>query len=111
MRLNHERNKMKEQIKDNTDKIKNNKMLPYLVGNVVEVSRARLPARTPTCLRRTGVSCEETWRARWRDATHAAGSSGGRARRRRLRAEVEIAEGLGAFADLGRGGRFAPPRL
>ncbi|BGP36102.1 26S proteasome regulatory subunit 6A [Rhodotorula toruloides] len=42
MRLNHERNKMKEQIKDNTDKIKNNKMLPYLVGNVVEASRAPL---------------------------------------------------------------------
>ncbi|GJN94611.1 hypothetical protein Rhopal_007694-T1 [Rhodotorula paludigena] len=37
MRLNHERSKMKEQIKDNTDKIKNNKMLPYLVGNVVEI--------------------------------------------------------------------------
>lgn len=37
MRLNHERSKMREQIKDNTDKIKNNKMLPYLVGNVVEV--------------------------------------------------------------------------
>ncbi|GAA5916632.1 hypothetical protein JCM8208_005002 [Rhodotorula glutinis] len=37
MRLNHERSKMREQIKDNTDKIKNNKMLPYLVGNVVEI--------------------------------------------------------------------------
>ncbi|GAA6016665.1 hypothetical protein JCM10207_000141 [Rhodosporidiobolus poonsookiae] len=36
-RLNHERSKMREQIKDNTDKIKNNKMLPYLVGNVVEI--------------------------------------------------------------------------
>lgn len=40
MRLNHERSKMRESIKDNTDKIKNNKMLPYLVGNVVEVSLA-----------------------------------------------------------------------
>lgn len=38
MRLNHERSKMMEQIKDNTEKIKNNKQLPYLVGNVVEVS-------------------------------------------------------------------------
>ncbi|KAK4053364.1 26S proteasome regulatory subunit 6A [Microbotryomycetes sp. JL221] len=37
MRLNHERSKMLEQIKDNTDKIKNNKQLPYLVGNVVEI--------------------------------------------------------------------------
>lgn len=38
MRLNHERSKMVEQIKDNVEKIKNNKQLPYLVGNVVEVS-------------------------------------------------------------------------
>lgn len=37
MRLQHERKKMQVQITDNTDKIKNNKMLPYLVGNVVEV--------------------------------------------------------------------------
>ncbi|KAK4701867.1 26S proteasome regulatory subunit T5, partial [Phenoliferia sp. Uapishka_3] len=37
MRLNHERSKMLEQIKDNTEKIKNNKQLPYLVGNVVEI--------------------------------------------------------------------------
>lgn len=37
MRLNHERQKMMEQIKDNTEKIKNNKQLPYLVGNVVEI--------------------------------------------------------------------------
>lgn len=37
MRLNHERSRMMEAIKDNTDKIKNNKQLPYLVGNVVEV--------------------------------------------------------------------------
>lgn len=37
MRLNHEKSKMLEQIKDNTEKIKNNKQLPYLVGNVVEV--------------------------------------------------------------------------
>ena len=29
---------MNEQIKDNTDKIKNNKQLPYLVANVLEVS-------------------------------------------------------------------------
>lgn len=44
MRLNHERTKMLEQIKDNTEKIKNNKQLPYLVGNVVEVSPPRLLA-------------------------------------------------------------------
>ncbi len=45
-RLNHERNKMNEQIKDNTDKIKNNKQLPYLVANVLEVSHPTL--RTPS---------------------------------------------------------------
>jgi len=33
---------MRESIKDNTDKIKNNKQLPYLVGNVVEVSYTSL---------------------------------------------------------------------
>lgn len=37
MRLQHEKSKMVEAIKDNTDKIKNNKQLPYLVGNVVEI--------------------------------------------------------------------------
>lgn len=38
MRLMHEQSSMKEKIKDNSDKIKQNKVLPYLVGNVVEVS-------------------------------------------------------------------------
>ncbi len=28
---------MKEKVKDNTEKIKLNKQLPYLVGNIVEV--------------------------------------------------------------------------
>lgn len=28
---------MKEKIRDNSEKIKQNKVLPYLVGNVVEV--------------------------------------------------------------------------
>lgn len=37
MRLMHEHNTMKEKIKDNSEKIKQNKVLPYLVGNVVEV--------------------------------------------------------------------------
>ncbi|CAG8803931.1 19677_t:CDS:2 [Racocetra persica] len=37
MRLMHEQNSMKEKIKDNREKIKVNKQLPYLVGNVVEV--------------------------------------------------------------------------
>lgn len=38
MRLMHEQTMMREKIKDNSDKIKQNKVLPYLVGNVVEVS-------------------------------------------------------------------------
>ena len=37
MRLQHEQNVMKEKIRENGEKIKQNKVLPYLVGNVVEV--------------------------------------------------------------------------
>lgn len=36
-RLEHEQSTMRQQIKDNKEKIKVNKQLPYLVGNVVEV--------------------------------------------------------------------------
>ncbi|KAI6890747.1 26S protease regulatory subunit, partial [Hortaea werneckii] len=36
-RLNHEKQAMNEKIKDNVDKIENNRQLPYLVGNVVEI--------------------------------------------------------------------------
>ncbi|BFZ62947.1 26S proteasome regulatory subunit 6A [Saitoella coloradoensis] len=36
-RLTHESNTMKEKIKDNTEKIENNRQLPYLVGNIVEI--------------------------------------------------------------------------
>ncbi|KAI4166260.1 MAG: hypothetical protein LQ342_000148 [Letrouitia transgressa] len=36
-RLTHEQGAMKEKIKDNHDKIENNRQLPYLVGNVVEL--------------------------------------------------------------------------
>eukprot|EP00871_Galdieria_phlegrea_P003176 jgi/Galph1/385/GphlegSOOS_G5132.1 len=36
-RLQHEQSTMKERIKENQDKIKLNKQLPYLVGNVVEL--------------------------------------------------------------------------
>ena len=38
LRLPHEQSVMKEKIRDNGEKIKQNKVLPYLVGNVVEVS-------------------------------------------------------------------------
>ncbi|KAF2724904.1 26S proteasome subunit P45 [Polychaeton citri CBS 116435] len=36
-RLMHEKQAMNEKIKDNVDKIDNNRQLPYLVGNVVEI--------------------------------------------------------------------------
>ena len=39
LRLQHEQSVMKEKIRDNGEKIKQNKVLPYLVGNVVEVCR------------------------------------------------------------------------
>jgi len=38
LRLQHEQNAMKDKIRENAEKIKQNKVLPYLVGNVVEVS-------------------------------------------------------------------------
>lgn len=37
LRLMHEQNTMMEQVADNTQKVKQNKVLPYLVGNVVEI--------------------------------------------------------------------------
>ncbi|KAI9102401.1 P-loop containing nucleoside triphosphate hydrolase protein [Phlyctochytrium arcticum] len=37
MRLSHEQNNMNERIRDNKEKIKLNKQLPYLVANVVEI--------------------------------------------------------------------------
>ncbi|EEB06503.1 19S proteasome regulatory subunit Rpt5 [Schizosaccharomyces japonicus yFS275] len=36
-RLNHEKSTMLEKIRENQEKIANNKQLPYLVGNVVEI--------------------------------------------------------------------------
>ena len=41
-RLQHEADAMKEKVRENGDKIKQNKVLPYLVSNVVEVSEAQL---------------------------------------------------------------------
>jgi 26S proteasome regulatory subunit T5 len=40
LRLQHEREQMAEKIADNTTKIKQNKVLPYLVSKVVEVCPA-----------------------------------------------------------------------
>ena len=37
VRLQHEQTAMRERIKDNKEKIKLNKQLPYLVSNVIEV--------------------------------------------------------------------------
>ena len=37
MRIGHELNAQKEKIKENTEKIKVSKTLPYLVSNVIEV--------------------------------------------------------------------------
>ncbi len=50
LRLSHERNQMDEKIKENAAKIKQNKVLPYLVGNVVEVSLlSRIPLHLSEC--------------------------------------------------------------
>jgi ATP-dependent 26S proteasome regulatory subunit len=40
LHLQHEESSMNEKIKDNKEKIKLNKQLPYLVSNVVEVAMA-----------------------------------------------------------------------
>lgn len=37
LRHQHEQSTMKEKIRENAEKIKQNKVLPYLVANVVEV--------------------------------------------------------------------------
>ncbi len=50
-RLQHEQAAMQEKIRDDGEKIKQNKVLPYLVGNVVEVGLYRLfieTRRSPT---------------------------------------------------------------
>ena len=44
MRISHELQAQKEKIKENTEKIKVNKTLPYLVSNVIEV---RLSVKPP----------------------------------------------------------------
>lgn len=46
MRLQHEQATMREKIKENTEKIRQNKILPYLVGNVVEVSLQEAASET-----------------------------------------------------------------
>jgi hypothetical protein len=46
---------MKEKIRDNGEKIKQNKVLPYLVGNVVEVRTTRLYRHMPSFI------CHRSW--------------------------------------------------
>lgn len=46
LRVTHELQAMKDKIKENTEKIKVNKTLPYLVSNVIEVKKKKnLPER------------------------------------------------------------------
>lgn len=47
LRLQHEQTVMKEKIRDNGEKIKQNKVLPYLVGNVVEVRSTLFSGHVP----------------------------------------------------------------
>jgi 26S proteasome regulatory subunit T5 len=42
VRISHESQSMRDRIKDNKEKIKVNKTLPYLVSNVIEVSHSIL---------------------------------------------------------------------
>jgi 26S proteasome regulatory subunit T5 len=48
LRLGHEQSGMKEKIRDNGEKIKQNKVLPYLVANVVEVRSRPRQRRAPS---------------------------------------------------------------
>lgn len=45
LRVTHELQAMKDKIKENTEKIKVNKTLPYLVSNVIEVRKLNLSYR------------------------------------------------------------------
>ena len=60
LRLTHELASMREQLKDNVEKVKLNKQLPYLVSNVVEVC-----AGPRVTLRRSGGSPTMTWDHGW----------------------------------------------
>lgn len=42
-RISHEIQSQRDKIRENTEKIKVNKTLPYLVSNVIEVSSCHLP--------------------------------------------------------------------
>lgn len=59
IRLGHEREQMVDKIADNTTKIKQNKVLPYLVSKVVEVGRYVLDPRTKTAWNLCLVVCTD----------------------------------------------------
>ena len=46
----------KEKVKENVEKIKMNKQLPYLVGNVVEILDLKPEVRVDSCSHRTPVT-------------------------------------------------------
>ena len=50
MRISHELQTQNEKIKENTEKIKVNKTLPYLVSNVIEVSQTIFNQLLITCI-------------------------------------------------------------
>jgi len=51
LRISHELQSMKEKIKENAEKIKVNKTLPYLVSNVIEVCYESYPSRVSSILK------------------------------------------------------------
>jgi len=57
LRLAHERETMVEKIADNTTKIKQNKVLPYLVSKIVEVSSSNLPLRDWSLMGGIDIGC------------------------------------------------------
>ena len=68
-RLSHEREQMAEKISDNTVKVKQNKVLPYLVSKVVEVRRFSLSVSKEKRLMRVGFRYW-MWIVRHKKARH-----------------------------------------
>jgi hypothetical protein len=79
LRLQHEQDSMKEKIRENGDKIKQNKVLPYLVSNVVEVSHSR-----------GIIMVSNTNSSHTKDSRHGSGSGGWCHQRQRLFASGQV---------------------
>lgn len=60
LRLQHEQSVMKEKIRDNGEKIKQNKVLPYLVGNVIEVCMRPFYSILPANVNRFSTSIQKS---------------------------------------------------